>query len=593
MILREEIREALQANDALNEHPNMADLLAVASCETHISSGGFPYLCESGFQRFIDRIPHLFNHGQAILSWLSVLSAVVKASAVNEVEAASLKRAQKVMATVVRTASITAPSDLWLLRQVLSTHRELGVLDALLNDGEIRVEALATKKSLHGRQLKIDLHFLASRGYLECYGDAFTPSSDPGVRQILAGAEVLNPVWKTDMVSQWVSWFKGEDVDKALEAAMLEPAPGDNSVRPARAWVATAEELELGFRLVPLVLALRALSISFELKRKVIWGDHVPRQHPALEALLQRAGILVEGRVTALGARVFERGPGPFGIIGAYYPYLNQLDGLLQGELNKSWVNRGKNVAASQDANRKTFQKANDALDRFCKDTAFDYRIFIEHAVGRGEATRQRFNQDGESRIAYFGADLEDAAIEQAMAEKAEGRLPSNMRFVRNADIGDPQKIIDALTQAALPTQGAVMVVGNGFHEIRDQTNRKMLQVLKGYQEAGILLIFTEETGLSDEDLLATAWNTYHAGFRYVHEMSGQGLRPSWDRARMRKVWSWRKCARRAGYTVLDAYTSATRTIFPTRKPHRRNPSISVTYFCVPEIVMERLGLEA
>lgn len=132
------------------------------------------------------------------------------------------------------------------------------------------------------------------------------------------------------------------------------------------------------------------------------------------------------------------------------------------------------------------------------------------------------------------------------------------------------------------------MMVGNGFHEVRNQTNQKMLEVLRGYQQAGILLIFTEETGLSDSDLLATAWNTYHAGFRYVHEMSGQGLRPAWDSKR-RKVWSWRRCARLAGYTVLDRYTVATRTIFPTRKPHRKNPSISVTYFCVPESVMSQV----
>ena len=43
-------------------------------------------------------------------------------------------------------------------------------------------------------------------------------------------------------------------------------------------------------------------------------------------------------------------------------------------------------------------------------------------------------------------------------------------------------------------------------------------------------LLFTEETGLADDDLRATAWKTYHVGFRWVRETSGQGLRPAWDR---------------------------------------------------------------
>ena len=57
-----------------------------------------------------------------------------------------------------------------------------------------------------------------------------------------------------------------------------------------------------------------------------------------------------------------------------------------------------------------------------------------------------------------------------------------------------------------------------------------MIQVFKQYCDAGIVLIFTEESGLSDEDLLATGWNTYHSGLRYVHELSGQGLRLAVDR---------------------------------------------------------------
>ena len=253
-------------------------------------------------------------------------------------------------------------------------------------------------------------------------------------------------------------------------------------------------------------------------------------------------------------------------------------------------VSRGENVAASQDANRKTFKDGNDALDRFCKDYSFNYSVYIEHAVGRGEATRQRFERNGENAILYFGADLEDAAIDEAVKQQAAGELPRNMRFIRGADIGVPERVTAQLEAWGVPTQGAVMIVGNGFHEVRDQTNEKMKAIFEGYQNAGIFLIFTEESGLSDLDLVRTAWNTYHAGFRYVHELSGQGLRPALA-AEAGARWSWSQCATSAGYMVHSGYSTRTRTIFPFRKGNATNPSISMTYFCIPSEFITPLGV--
>ena len=140
-----------------------------------------------------------------------------------------------------------------------------------------------------------------------------------------------------------------------------------------------------------------------------------------MNSIFKNAGILKDGKVSELGERVFERGPGPFGIIGAYHPYLNNLETLLTSSSLGTWVHRGENVAASQDANRKTFKVGNDRLDDFCKKYNFRYSIFIEHAVGRGEATRQRLARSGDDEIRYFGADLEDAAIDQAIEQQKAG----------------------------------------------------------------------------------------------------------------------------------------------------------------------------
>src|SRR5262249_5220414 len=139
-------------------------------------------------------------------------------------------------------------------------------------------------------------------------------------------------------------------------------------------------------------------------------------------------------------------------------------------------VQRSANVAASQDANRKTFEEANDKLDEFCREFGFRYSVFIEHAVGRGEATRQRFGRSGDSDIRYFGADLEDAAIDQAIEQQKSGNLPHNMEFIRSADIAKPERVIEFLAQRGLRDKSAVMMVGNGFHEIRQQTNSKMIE---------------------------------------------------------------------------------------------------------------------
>ncbi len=259
------------------------------------------------------------------------------------------------------------------------------------------------------------------------------------------------------------------------------------------------------------------------------------------------------------------------------------------------WVTRSANIVASQDANRHTFERANDALDAFCADTGFRYRVYIEHAIGRGEATRQRFARSGEEGLRYVGADLEDAAIDACEELQHAGRLPRNMAFVRQADIGQPELLVEALAQLDLDPEGAVMMVGNGFHEVREQTDTRMVEIFRRYAEAGLVLLFTEESALSVDDLLATAWNTYHAGFKYVHEKSGQGLRPA-DPAPLPRfgqplLASWSECAERAGYVRTDTYSSRSRTIYPNRPGQGHNPAISVNHFFIPQRLAERLKI--
>lgn len=587
------VKDQITRIPSLKSHPEAEHLIEIITGETNISSAGFPYISDKSFRIFIEQVPHLFNDGARLLTWLQTLEKEL--TGITDISydmMQSIERAIKVLRTVVFTAAITAPPDLWLLKQVLSTHKELGILDRLISGYAVDPEEYAREKKLNFKQLKTDLHFLYSRGYLRKGDGYFLISKNPAIASVLENITVIEREHCINFVPALTEWFSSSGKDSKKETFLRKWLRLNVVNQPTHSWVANLFQIELGYRLLPLILSLRVLEITKELKNEAVLKENLPAVLPEMREIFEFAGFLNNGNVSELGARVFARGPGSFGIIGAYYPYLNHLKKLLTSKEVVPWVHRGDNVAASQDANWKTFKAANDQLELFCKIYHFHYTVFIEHAVGQGEATRQRFIRNGEKNIKYFGADLEDAAIDEAIKQQGLGILPQNMQFIRSADIGEPEKVINFLKEQYLANEPTVMMVGNGFHEIRKQTNKKMIAVFKLYQRANFLLIFTEESALHDEALIHTAWNTYHAGFRYVHEISGQGLRPAVERESGTERWSWRKCALQGGYIILDKFSHRSRTIYPYKRPKHKNPSISVTYFCVPREMAIKLGIE-
>lgn len=588
---KRDLKGLLLGRSTLAGHPQAGPLVEIVTGETGLSSSGFPYLSDRSFRLFVQRVPHLFADGQTVLDWLDALGRELDVvEGVGQDALASARRALKVLQTVVFTAGVTAPPDLWVVRQVLGTHQALGTLNWFLEGRAVVPETYAQERGLDAKRLNSDLHLLHARGYLDRGDGDFWAPGDPEVVAVLEGVQPLPDEQRANLVPAIVGWLSGEakPAQALLEGWLAVGAPQ----RATGNWVASLLEVELGYRVLPLVLALRVLALTAALQEGVRLAEAVPRWLPAMGNVFERAGLTRRGAVTKLGARVFERGPGPFGIIGAYHPYLSNLEALLRGDGSVSaWVRRGENVAASQDANRKTFEAANDRLDAFCRDYGFGYEVFVEHAVGQGEAIRQRHERDGPAPTRYFGADLEPQAIEQAKAQQRQGLLPPTLEFICPADIGQPQRVIDYLKAQGLLGRPTVMMVGNGFHEVRNQTNEKMIEVFRAYQEAGFVLIFTEESALNDEALRHTAWNTYHAGFRYVHELSGQGLRPARGTGAHTRRWSWRRCASLGGYLVLEAYSYRTRTIYPYPRPKHRNPAISETFFCVPYKLALALGV--
>lgn len=501
-----------------------------------------------------------------------------------------------VVRQVIRTASITAPPALWMATYVVQGLREVGIAQRLLE--AVCIDP-GQESELQSGELDTDLCFLSILGVLERSGQGYTVRGEMG-RHILA--ELRAPLGPAGLANVWGAAFRGEILN-AQALSWLESVVTDLPIRTD--WTQsdhfpTLEEIALGTRFLPLVLGLAIANRADRFKEGAeITALSLNLAHSELGSgvvrLLESAGVLEQGFVTHLGARILARGPGPFGIVEAYHPYMDQLGQILRHGRGAVHLTRAANVAASQRANSASFAKANEALDAFCKDTGFSYSVFIEHALGCGEAIRQRWTQSTAKTITFVGADLEDEAVDAAIAEQAAGRLPPTMRFVRNADIGRPACLLGPLAAVGIDTQGAVMIVGNGFHEVRHQTDQGMQGVFEAYCQAGIVLLFTEETALSIRDQVETAWNTYHPAFRYTHEKSGQGLRPSElnppDPFGAVMPMSWTDCAEKGGYICLQAYCRKGRTIFPHPGPDGRNPTTNVTYFFVPKGIAVERGL--
>ncbi|MCI0603883.1 hypothetical protein L0156_12830 [bacterium] len=566
-------------------HAHRTELTRVLASKTSLSTSGFPYISQSSFQLFLQEVPHLFAYGKDLLDWLANLEEGLKHShPFQKSENISLQKAIFVLRNVVQSAGICAPPDHWILKHILSVHSKLGMVQLFLDGGFIDRDELADKLGVDRKHLSWDLSFLHSRGYLRCRGSRYSLAQCFQAVDIFQKAESLQEKFLTDMVDPIVKVIQGNS-SSTEENLVREFYNYPETEHIHKSWQADHFQVGIGYRLVPTVLSLRVLNIASTAEP----GVKLSGFFPEMTRLLEDAGVLQDDSVTAFGARILNRGPGPFGIIHAYVPYMRELENKLRGKATSTHVQRTKNIAASQAANRKTFEMGNDSLDRFCNEQSFDYRVFIEHALGQGEATRQRLERTGEENMQYFGADLEDAAIDAALELQKQKVLPANMIFVRRADIANPDAVITAVRDKGFSTVDAVMFVGNGFHEIRGQTNAKIIDVFRKYCEAGFLLIFTEESALGDHDLLSTGWNTYHAGFRYVHELSGQGLRPAAGADREGR-YSWKICASLGGYAVLPKYSAHTRTIYPFPRKGGYNPPISMTYFCVPESLARKLG---
>ncbi len=573
------IETFLATHARLQKHPAAIPLAKILSDTSPKDSDNFAQITLERFEKYRDQVPHLFGDGMSVLKWLHEAAEVIKKSTLKQTRIDSISAAIDVIRTQVYSAAVTAPPNLWLARQILSTHKKLGIVDELLSGRELIIEDYAREKGLDANQLGFDLEFLYHLGYLDQtprgYTRQFPHSSHHDTYRTLENITVLPNYAQRDVVKSLTNAFDQTVTDDNL----LQWLHFEKHSEHVDGWPADVRQMEIAYRLVPVILALKSAKKIEGLKA----GDTVFLKtlpvalQAAIIKLFEAAGFTTQGKLTELGARAFERGPGVYGIIEAYHPYLSQHEDLLKNSGERPHVERGRNIVASQAANTKSFE---DAV-ALVKKQARKFQVVAEHACGMANGLKTWVKNIGSEGFKFLATDYEQKSVDAARAEVAAGRLPDGT-FVGKADISKPEEFIEHLrSQGYDPEKDrAVMIVGNGFHEVRGDDDARIITILETYRKMNISIVFSEESALSSEQILRAAWSTYHACFLWCHNTSGQRIRAPWPYADSMPRLSWKEVFEAAGYRIVSM--KGTRRTIPCDLPPEQNPNISVTFFCEP-----------
>ncbi len=110
-------------------------------------------------------------------------------------------------------------------------------------------------------ELEPDITLLLGRGYLVRQGGGHRWADEPTAQRVLRELRPLPPDRPTDLSARWAAALTG---DERHDALLIEVAadPPPEAPHPPPAWIATPEDLEIGFGLVPLVLGMRASGVT-------------------------------------------------------------------------------------------------------------------------------------------------------------------------------------------------------------------------------------------------------------------------------------------------------------------------------------------
>ncbi len=243
-------------------HPHKTELCRALTAKTSLSTSGFPYISQNSFTLFLKGVPHLFIYGSELLQWLALVEESLKhAHNFHENELASVRKAIFVLRNIVFSTAICSPSDHWILKHILSVHRKIGLTQAFQDGGFIDREELVEKWELDRRHLGWDLSFLHSRGYLRCRGSRYALEQSFQAADIYQQAEVLQDEFLSDLVEPVANVLHGNasDREQELVSQFYEYPPSDHI---PKSWEADHFQVNIGYRLVPTILALHVLKMT-------------------------------------------------------------------------------------------------------------------------------------------------------------------------------------------------------------------------------------------------------------------------------------------------------------------------------------------
>src|SRR5262245_38326182 len=196
-----------------------------------MSSASHPYLQQTAWESFRDRVPQLLGMGQRVLDRLTHVQRAVEASDAGADEKRGVAESCSVIRQVVLTAAITAPPDLWLMRHVLGALSGLGLLARLLEGEALYPDCCEVvhdgrASALHPGELDKDLHCLLSRGLVEQYDDGFRIAGHPRVRAVFESVGPLPHGIPSSATGLWRRLFSGEVLNDVELEILLELGQG-------------------------------------------------------------------------------------------------------------------------------------------------------------------------------------------------------------------------------------------------------------------------------------------------------------------------------------------------------------------------------
>ncbi len=569
----------LNNHPQIASHPHWNDILSIIRTSDY--SEDYPTISSDAFQKFIKNIPHLFAEGAALLELTNAGLEILKDAKSDEER--RIAAGLKVIETMVNTAALTAPAEGWGLRYILSALKASGVATQLARVGNINHAAYALAHKVDAQELYHQLESLYARGLLNKNGDTYLiPDHHGGF--VWDEVQVLHPeMIKTNIAKVLIEHIKGNlDQSNLLDLWLADHPEVSRDHDQYNAWVMDYRQIQLSYYLMPLVLALTSVGMKAKAGTRAV-VDNLPQK--ARGILEEAAYIDEDGLWTPLAQRVFKKGPGPFGIIYAYWTKFRE-DGTA--------LERDTNIFGSAMAHGSTFEEMVSNGIRYVTDTEEKPPFVMEHAVGNASAHQQWLKQTANNtelnQIQLLGFDYENKALDSGARQlRSEEKLPPNT-ILEQADIGNPAQMTQALKEHGISKdqlRQTLMFVGAGLHEIR-QSDQEIVGTMSQYEQLGIVIVANETTDYSSEQLRSSGWQSYHGIFRYLHWKTGQVLRPDGDYGAELGRMSWPEVVVRANYEYLPQYSSETRRLFPVKMDKRLNPPHRRTYFLRPKSLIKK-----